>query len=297
MQKASPVSAGATERRVLRSSTRSAATNPRHEHLAVKVVRRRKCSSRSSCSTARRLGGWPPWTSTVAIASGDSHGPVARRGRDRGRSTPRRGPRLEQCASACGVAHLHDQAPRPPALQLAGAQLLDQPALVDDADARRQAVDLGEDVTGHEHGHAVVRGERAQQVADLDDAGRVEPVGRLVQQQQLGVVEQRGREPQALAVALRERARAALARSARARGARSPARPRRRRRRAAAQPPTGSPRRSGRGRGPGRRRGSRRGPRGRARPVAPACRTARRGPTRAGSCRAACGWSSSCRRR
>ena len=35
-----------------------------------RAVRRRKCSSRSSCSTARRVGGWPPATRAAATSSG-----------------------------------------------------------------------------------------------------------------------------------------------------------------------------------------------------------------------------------
>ena len=47
-------------------------------------------------------------------------------------------------------------------------------------------------------------GERAQQFADLDDAGRVERVGGLVEHEQLGRVQQRAGEREALLVAQRE---------------------------------------------------------------------------------------------
>ena len=117
---------------------------------------------------------------------------------------------LQQRASACGVARLHDQPPGLPSLHLLGAQLLDQPAAVDDADAGGETVDLGEDVAGHEHGDAVVRGERAEQLSHLDHAGRVQPVGGLVEDHQVGLVEECGREPEPLPVALRERPRLAL---------------------------------------------------------------------------------------
>jgi hypothetical protein len=44
-------------------------------------------------------------------------------------------------------------------------------------------------------------GERAQQVAQLDPAARVEPAGRLVEQQHLGVVHERAGEPEPLLLA------------------------------------------------------------------------------------------------
>jgi hypothetical protein len=58
-------------------------------------------------------------------------------------------------------------------------------------------LDLGEQVAGDEHGGALV-GQAAQQVADLDDPGRVQPVGRLVQHQQRRVGQQRGGDAEAL---------------------------------------------------------------------------------------------------
>ena len=50
-------------------------------------------------------------------------------------------------------------------------------------------------------------GQFTQQVADLDDAGRIQPIGRLVQNQQLGIVHQRLGQPQSLRIAQRQRAR------------------------------------------------------------------------------------------
>ena len=58
--------------------------------------------------------------------------------------------------------------------------------------------DLAEHVAGHDDGPALVR-EAAQQAAQPGDAGRVEPVGRLVEQQHLRVPEQRRSQAQALA--------------------------------------------------------------------------------------------------
>ncbi len=77
---------------------------------------------------------------------------------------------------------------------------------MDDPDAGRQPVHLGEDVARHEDGHSVLRRERAQQLADLDHAGRVETIGGLVKDEQGGLVEQRTGEGEALQVPQRERA-------------------------------------------------------------------------------------------
>ena len=74
--------------------------------------------------------------------------------------------------------------------QLPAVELFEQVAFVHDADAVGEVRDLGEDVAGHEDGHALLAGERTQQLADLDDARRVEGVGRLVEDEQLGPVQQ-----------------------------------------------------------------------------------------------------------
>ena len=78
-----------------------------------------------------------------------------------------------------------------------------------------------------------VGGERAQEVAQPAHALRVEPVGRLVEDQQLRVAEQRRREPEPLPHPERVALDAALRRSRRARPA---AAPRRRASRAARRP-------------------------------------------------------------
>ena len=113
---------------------------------------------------------------------------------------------LQGSARAFRVASFNDEAHRPPPFHLVGAQLLDEAPLVDDADAGRQAVDLGEDVARHEDSDAVLGGQRLQQLAHIDHAGRVEAVGGLVEDDELGLVEERQGEPEPLAVALRERA-------------------------------------------------------------------------------------------
>ena len=70
----------------------------------------------------------------------------------------------------------------------------------------RQQVDLAEDVAGHEDGHALALRQVAEQVADLDDSGRIQPVRRLVEDQQFGAVQQGAGEGQPLQVAERQRA-------------------------------------------------------------------------------------------
>ncbi len=74
----------------------------------------------------------------------------------------------------------------------------DHPALVDDRDLVAGLLDLVEQMGREEHGAALVD-ERANQVACLEDAGRVEPVHRLVENQQRRVGEQTPRDPEPLA--------------------------------------------------------------------------------------------------
>jgi hypothetical protein len=56
-------------------------------------------------------------------------------------------------------------------------------------------------VARHEDGDSALVGERAEQFADLDDAGGIEPVGGLVEDEQFGGVQQRAGEREALLVA------------------------------------------------------------------------------------------------
>ena len=71
--------------------------------------------------------------------------------------------------------------------ELGDAALAHQAALVDDADDVGQLLDLGQEVAGDEDGLALP-GEVAQRLAHGGDARRVEAVGGLVEQQQVGVV-------------------------------------------------------------------------------------------------------------
>ncbi len=84
-------------------------------------------------------------------------------------------------------------------------ELLDETSAVDDADPRGEAVDLGEDVARHEDGDPALVARVPEELADLDDAGRVQAVSRLVEHEQLGLVHEGAREREALEVAERQR--------------------------------------------------------------------------------------------
>ena len=73
-----------------------------------------------------------------------------------------------------------------------------EPPVTDDEHPVDGLGDLREDVTGDEHGAALC-GQAAQEVTQPANALGVEPVGRLVEDQQLRVAEQRDREPEPLA--------------------------------------------------------------------------------------------------
>ena len=90
----------------------------------------------------------------------------------------------------------------------AGDDVVDRPvgddrALVHDDDVRAGLLDLGEQVARHQHG-APARGVAAQDLAHGVDLGRVEPVGRLVEHEQLRQPEHGlgDREPLAHALAV-----------------------------------------------------------------------------------------------
>ena len=124
---------------------------------------------------------------------------------------------------------------RGPPHELLDRALGDDLAEVDDRRQVARLLDLVEQVRGEQHGAALVD-QLADQAAELEDAGRVEPVHRLVEDQQLGVGEQAAGDAEALAHAERVGLRPCRRRARR--GPRAPA-----------------PRRCGRGR---RRRGPRR---------------------------------------
>ena len=98
------------------------------------------------------------------------------------------------------VGRLHEGAR--PREQLLAAPLGDDAAEVDDHEPVGEELDLVQEVRGEQHRPAAV-GEVAQQLAHPADPGRVEAVRRLVEDEDLGVAQQRVRDPQPLAHAER----------------------------------------------------------------------------------------------
>src|SRR6266536_1602216 len=96
----------------------------------------------------------------------------------------------------------HEPGAFPPG-QLGGVQLLDQPSIVDDPDPGRQPGHLGQDVAGPEDRDVAVPGQPAQQVPDLDHPRRVQPVRGLVEDQQVGSMDEGLGQAQPLGVAER----------------------------------------------------------------------------------------------
>ena len=78
------------------------------------------------------------------------------------------------------------------ALELGRRALGDQPAAVDDADPVGQFVRLFQVLGGEEDGHAELGVEPADLLPHPGPAHRVQAAGRLVEEQHLGVVDQRG---------------------------------------------------------------------------------------------------------
>ena len=81
----------------------------------------------------------------------------------------------------------------------------DQPAVLEHDDVVAGRLDLGQPV-GAEQRRRAALGQRADEVADLDGALGVEPVGRLVEHHDRRVADQRQRDPDPLAHPQRERA-------------------------------------------------------------------------------------------
>jgi hypothetical protein len=66
---------------------------------------------------------------------------------------------------------------------------------VDDAHGISHLLDLRQDVGGDDHRHSLLPGQRHDQLPDLGDPGRVQAIGRFVQQNQLRIRQQRHRQP------------------------------------------------------------------------------------------------------
>ena len=108
-----------------------------------------------------------------------------------------------QHVRAAGI-HLHEHrlGPAQPGGQVVRRVHRDHPSVVDDDDALAGLRDLGQDVGAQDDG--VIARQAADQVAGLDDLLGVEAGGRLVQDQDVGVVDERLGQPDALPVALRQ---------------------------------------------------------------------------------------------
>ena len=223
----------------------------------------------------------------------------ARSGRRRARVRPRRAGASARRARR-GVTPRHDQLP---AAQLEREQVRqaarrDQPPAGEDRHAAAQRLGVAQHVRAEEHRAAAVA-QPQDQLADLAPAERVEPRHRLVEEHDLGIVDERLRDADALQHALRELAQlqpalgadADLVEQRATRGAAAPPA----RSRTARRSTRAAPRRSGSRRSRDSRAGSRCGASPRRR--RPAGRGSRRAPTSGRSAASAASAWSSCRRR
>src|SRR5699024_8842747 len=70
-------------------------------------------------------------------------------------------------------------------------------SLADDDDLIDRLLDLGQQVAGDQHG-ASLGGQTAQELSEPGDSLGIEPVGRLIEHEYLGVPEKRGGQGQSL---------------------------------------------------------------------------------------------------
>ena len=199
--------------------------------------------SRSSISTCRSAAARRP---TCSGCGGDAQAACLRGRRQSGGV---------QGVGQAGVVEAADER------ALAGEQGVeavvgDDPPAVDDDEPVDRRLHLAEQVAGQQH-RATAGGEVLQEVAHPADALGVHAVGRLVEDQHLGVAEQRGADAEALAHPQRVVADAALGRAVQADPLEHLVGRRAVGDRAAATPAAASPGRCGRGAGR-RRRASRR---------------------------------------
>ena len=141
-------------------------------------------AARARLTSAARSGGM--WTDSQpsSPATGlTAPGAIGRRGRG-----SRRRPRLARPAPGRCLRPRADRSMR---------TLADDAPGRDDPEDVDELLDLAEDVARHEHGLAR-RGELLERRAHGDDAGRVEPVRRLVEEQQARVAQQGGRDAEPL---------------------------------------------------------------------------------------------------
>ena len=103
-----------------------------------------------------------------------------------------------------GVGHGHPHRAHPVPDHVGDRPAGQQPPAADDRHGVGDLLDLGQDVAGDQDGAALV-GQPAHRAADLVDPGRVQAVGRLVEDQQLRFLEQGGGDGQPLLHAQRVR--------------------------------------------------------------------------------------------
>ena len=149
----------------------------------------------------------PPSTSTRLISAMTSRPrPGRQRDPEPGRSPTSivgaDGGGVEEGAGSIGLGALDLERERRAGQQLGDRSLADDVAPVHDGDGVAGPLDLVEEMRG-QHDRAALGHEREDHVAHVVHAGRVEPVHRLVEDQQLGVAEQAGGDAETLAHAHR----------------------------------------------------------------------------------------------
>ena len=105
--------------------------------------------------------------------------------------------RLEEVLGAARVGHADPGAGHLLAEQVLHPARGEQPTVTHDGDRVAQLLHLGQDVRAQQHGHTRLP-EGADDLPDPADAGWVESVGRLVEDEQVGVLEQRSGDGQPL---------------------------------------------------------------------------------------------------
>ncbi len=144
----------------------------------------------------------PPSTSTRLISAMTSRRRPRRQGDPQSQlpelDVAPEGGAVEQGSGPVGLGALDLEHHRGPRQQLGDRPLADDVAPVHDGHGVAGALDLVEEVRRQHHGAALGH-ERQDHVAHLVHAGGVEPVHGLVEDQELGVPDQAGGHPEALA--------------------------------------------------------------------------------------------------
>ena len=192
------------EQRDPHQPARREATDLRAEqarHDATASVRAKNASSRLVSTGRSSVGYWPSATSVRCHVFGPARWDldayvltIDRRRQPDARERPR---------AAREIADLDPHRAGPRRVEHVVDRSRGHGATVrEDRDLVAHQLDLAEQMARHED-RAAFGAERAHELADLADAGRVEPVRRLVEDQHLGILEERVAEPEALAHAER----------------------------------------------------------------------------------------------